>query len=181
VRKLCVFDLDGTLIDYDSFGVLVHAELRRSPKLFAAATVRRAHLMSRSRFAEIAHRALKSQISSPANSGLIGEIVTSVVAERRVVVEQWRVEGAYLVLLSASPEDYVSEVGASLGFHAAHGSHWENGSYRHLHGVAKLRFLEQNYPRSQWRWVYAVADSPHDCCYLARFEISASVEGRLSN
>ncbi|WP_306048668.1 HAD-IB family phosphatase [Oceaniradius stylonematis] len=176
MRDLCVFDLDGTLIPHDSFGRLVRRNLRRRPLLLVAALARRARIMSRQRFAALCHSVLRAELAASANAGLVDEVLAAIIPERRAVIERWRAKGAHLVLLSASPEDYVEKVGAELGFDAAFGSHWaDDGRYVHLHGKGKRVFVDRTYPVTQWRRAYAIADAPHDRWLLESFEIAEYV------
>ena len=73
--------------------------------------------------------------------------------------------------MSASPAGLCgARIGAALGFDAAHGSRFQGAGYLHLHGQAKVEFLDRHYPESAWRRVFAIADLPSDSALLGAFE-----------
>lgn len=175
MRDLCVFDLDGTLIAQDSFHLLVRSRIVAQPELALWAVARRLGIISRSTFAERAHQALASAVDPASNPSIVADIVSRILPERERLIRKWRDAGAYTVLLSASPENYVLAVGKVLGFDAAHGSHWRDGHYLHLYGENKRNFLDVHYPASSWTRKYSIADSSSDEALLSCFEIAVRV------
>jgi HAD superfamily phosphoserine phosphatase-like hydrolase len=175
MRDLCLFDLDGTLIEHDSFGQIVRRNLARHPVLAAAGLARKAGLLSRAGFAQRAHRQLISPLRDSDLQVIADEVAAQVVPARRTILESWRDRGAYLVLMSASPHEYVARVGIALGFDAAYGSRFEGAGYLHLYGPAKLEFLKKQHPAAHWRRVFAISDSTSDEALLAAFESSQMV------
>lgn len=175
MKQLCVFDLDGTLIAHDSFGRIVRQNIMARPLLAFAALARRARLLSRARFAAIAHQTLADRLTGGAAEATSAEVLSAVIPARRARIEEWRGKGAFLVLLSASPHEYVSTVGAALGFDASHGSRFENGRYLHLHGEQKRLFIDACYPALEWERAFAIADSDSDAELLSCFEVSERV------
>ena len=171
MKQLCVFDLDGTLIAHDSFGRLVRENMAARPSLLFAALARWSGMMSRAGFAEFAHQKLADAMTGEAGEKIAAGVLSAIIPARRARIEEWRGKGAFLVLLSASPHEYVSAVGAALGFDAAHGSQLERGRYLHLHGAAKRSFIDARYPASEWRRAYAIADSDSDADLLSCFEL----------
>jgi HAD superfamily phosphoserine phosphatase-like hydrolase len=178
LQKLVVFDLDGTLIPFDSLSRLIKPCLWRTPSLMMAGAMRKAGLMSRSGFAQRAHRMLSARFAQP---DFVKEIAASLCAhtlpDRLALRDFWQSQGAHLVLLSASPEEYVREVGASLGFDQSFGSHFEEKTqkYIHLHGDAKRQWIETHFPAPHWHRVYAIADQASDLPLLCLFEKHARV------
>jgi phosphatidylglycerophosphatase C len=175
VRKLCVFDLDGTLIPHDSFSRLVRENMTSRPSLLVAALARRAGILSRAGFAEFAHQKLADKLDPAVNEVLVADILSAVMPERRARIEEWRGKGALLVLLSASPHEYVSAVGSALGFEASFGSRMQDGRYLHLHGSAKRKFIDARFPPDEWLRCYAIADSDSDSDLLSCFETGERV------
>jgi phosphoserine phosphatase len=175
VRKLCVFDLDGTLIPHDSFGRLVRQNMAARPSLFFAALARKSRLLSRTGFAEFAHQKLADRLTGKAGEEIAADVLSAIIPARRARIEEWRGKRAFLVLLSASPHEYVSAVGEALGFDASHGSQFETGGYLHLHGAGKRLFIDAHYPASEWSRAYAIADSNSDAELLSGFEVSERV------
>jgi HAD superfamily phosphoserine phosphatase-like hydrolase len=170
MRDLCVFDLDGTLIAHDSFGQLVKKYAFQRPSLLFAALARRSGMLSRGSFARIAHGRLLDRLDPAANKRIVPDILSCVIGARRERIAEWRGKGGHLVLLSASPHEYVEAVGLALGFDESFGSHWENGGYLHLHGSAKRRFIDLRFPAGEWRRTYAIADSESDEELLSCFD-----------
>jgi HAD superfamily phosphoserine phosphatase-like hydrolase len=170
MKSLCVFDLDGTLIPYDSFGRIVRPILAQRPSLLIQAVLRRLGFISRSQFAERSHRAFRQSTPNTEDLDAIArKIVGDVPLERRRLIDSWRQRDGHLVLLSASPDDYVQLVGRHLGFDATFGSHWENNQYRHLHGDAKRRFIDERFPATEWERTFAIADQESDEPLLKEF------------
>lgn len=173
MKDLCVYDLDGTLIHYDSFGRLLRRMVARQPQLAILALARSARLLGRSQFAERAHRAIASELAKPEIiRSVTEEIDRTVAAGLREAISRWKAEGCHLVLVSASPQEYVRPVGERLGFNDAFGSRWIGQKYLHMHGCEKLRLLNSTFPASDWRRRFAVADRPSDLPFLAAFETS---------
>lgn len=171
MRDLVVFDLDGTLIDHDSFARLVRDYILTSPQLAIMGVARKLGLVSRAGFAEAAHRRFRLTFADPAFlARLVEDIAAAARPDRLALVATWRARGATTVLLSASPHDYVQALGTQLGFDRAFGSTWVDGSYRHLHGVHKLEFLDREFPAGSWRRRFAMADQPSDLPLLSAFE-----------
>jgi HAD superfamily phosphoserine phosphatase-like hydrolase len=175
MRDLCVFDLDGTLVAHDSFGEIVRSNLGSHPVLAAAAIARKAGVISRARFAAMAHQRLVSPLSGVELRDIADEVVGKIIPVRRDVIENWRGKGAFLTLMSASPHEYVSMVGTALGFDGSYGSKFEGTRYRHLHGAEKLELLDREFPAAKWRRVFAMSDSDSDAALLAVFESSQMV------
>jgi phosphoserine phosphatase len=175
MRDLCVFDLDGTLIAYDSFGRIVRRNLVTDPLLLAAGLARKTGLLSRAGFARMAHRRLISSLDGAALQVIADEAVGDVIPARLRLAEDWRAKGAHVVLMSASPNEYVARIGAALGFDAAHGSVFQGADYLHLYGEAKLDFLGRHYPADAWRRAFAISDSDSDLALLAAFAQSVRV------
>jgi HAD superfamily phosphoserine phosphatase-like hydrolase len=170
MKSLCVFDLDGTLIPYDSFGRIVRPILAQRPSLMLQAVLRRLGFISRARFAEKSHRAFHHSASNAEDLDAIARnIAADVPLERRRLIDSWRQRDGHLVLLSASPNDYVQLVGDHLGFDAAFGSHWEATSYQHLHGDAKRRLIDERFPATEWERTFAIADQESDEPLLREF------------
>lgn len=170
MRDLSVFDLDGTLIMVDSFARLVRREARR-PRVALAAALRASRLLDGDAFAARAHAALGSVLADPAYvARFLDEMEPHL--DRQVVgrIGACRSDGHLLVLVSASPDDYVRPFAKRLGFDEAHGSRHTAGGYRRLHGPEKLRLVDESYPREHFRRVFAIGDSDSDMALFATFE-----------
>lgn len=79
-------------------------------------------------------------------------------------------EGDVVVLLSASPDDYVGLLGNRLGC-TARGSHFDtDGRFVHLHGANKIQWLRENYPANRFDYNIGVSDCPSDLHMLKLFK-----------
>jgi phosphoserine phosphatase len=77
----------------------------------------------------------------------------------------------YIVILSASPDEYVKDFAKEIGWEG-YGSYLDakTGKYNHLHGAGKLEFLKINFPSSRYSYSYAISDSPKDLEILKMFD-----------
>jgi phosphoserine phosphatase len=176
MKRIAVFDLDGTLIAGDSLRRLILASLTREPRLLAALAARAARLSTRAAFAARAHELLAPRLArKDVLEDQLRWIESRLVAERMEEMRRRKASGAAVILMSASPEDYVAPLGARLGFDTAMGSAFDGGVYRHLYGSAKIRALDARFPKGEWRWEFAIADSPSDESLLGSFETARRV------
>lgn len=170
MRDLSVFDLDGTLILVDSFARLVRREIRR-PRVALAAALRATRLVGGDAFAARAHAALADVL---ADEAYVARFLDGMERhlDQRVVARcaECRTAGHLLVLVSASPDDYVRPFAKRLGFDEAHGSRATASGYRRLHGHEKLRLVDEHYARDRFRRTFAIGDSESDMPLLATFE-----------
>ena len=162
---MCIFDLDDTLIRGDSFRRLLMSRVWRSPQLAILMIARKLNLVDRTKFAGSAHRIVAAsfdldRIVLDAMNRLNVDVLDTVKAHKE--------KGDLVVLISASPDEYVSRIGDALGFDHAKGSHWVAADYTHLHGHQKIRYLEQNFSQDDFDWVYAVSDSITDIPLLQK-------------
>lgn len=171
MKDLCVFDLDGTLIPFDSFAHLVRKNLWKNPTLLGVAMARRLGALDRAGFAERAQFALRATLGSSRQvNAMIEALVSAIVPERIALERHWRGRGATTVLLSASPAAYVVPLGSALGFDLSFGSCLKGGTFHHLHGEGKRAFVDEEFPASQWRRAFAMADHPSDEALLVCFD-----------
>jgi len=155
---IALFDLDGTLLPWDCQLLFRHFVLRRGPVrgmflpvfllflplagLLGAGRMKRVFLsflwrMSPEKLAE------HSQDFARA-------LMPSIYQELRDDLEKHRAAGHFLILASASPEFYVSEIGRVLGFDLTLGTVVESGGFfpklvNHK-GVAKVVRLKRELP-----------------------------------
>ena len=171
MKDLAVFDLDGTMIPGDSFADLVRTKVLRHPRLMVLAAARRLGAIDRLQFAASAHKTL---MRSLANTEFVDQfaqgLAKTVDHERLAQLRAFRDNGTFTLLLSASPNEYVAPLGASLGFDAAVGSHFTPTGYRHLWGARKRLYLDEHFPTHDFQRLYAIGDSDSDDSLLAAFE-----------
>jgi len=75
-----------------------------------------------------------------------------------------------IIILSASPDEYVSSFATSIGWEGI-GSHIDerSGKYVHLHGTGKLEFLMSHFPSDKFEYEYSISDSKSDLVLLRKF------------
>lgn len=171
MKKLVVFDFDKTLIDHDSFKALIKKNLLINPYLIKLICLRFFNKISRKEFAKSSHQKIESVLSDNVYvSKFIKSTLRSVNKDVYRKFKDLKQEEVYILLLSASPNEYISEIGKILGFDSALGSFFEEEKYIHMYGNEKLTYLKSNYPKMHWDWFYAISDSHSDVLLLKSFK-----------
>lgn len=171
MKSLAVFDLDGTLLPFDSFRRLIARQALRNMRLQMAIASRFFCITQPGEFAERAHHLLRPYLRDEAfKQAWIDELVSFVDEDILKSVRYWQESGATVVLLSASPQEYVGPLGSKLGFDQAFGSYWAGEAYIHMSGAAKTMMISKWFPQSQWKWSYSVGDSDSDLDLLSHFQ-----------
>ncbi|MHC8440593.1 MAG: HAD family hydrolase [Candidatus Eutrophobiaceae bacterium] len=172
MKKLAVFDLDGTLFMGDSFRLLIReSALRGNMKLLFLVLRRGLRCMEADSFAERAHEALLGELGERAFlEHFVSRLRAKLNMSVRASAQFHRERGCTTILLSASPHEYVSPLGKAECFDFSYGSAWHENQYRRLHGIRKKEFLDMRFPVQKWQRFYAVADSPSDFALLRDFE-----------
>lgn len=159
-KGLALFDLDGTLIAWDCQLLFRHFVIRREPwrsvflpvflmflpfaGLLGTAKMKRVFLsylwrMNPEKLAAYSRDFAKS-------------LMPAIYPELREKLERQRAEGHFLILASASPEFYVSEIGRELGFDLSLGTPVETGplfpDLENHKGAAKVARLRDLLPPS---------------------------------
>jgi phosphatidylglycerophosphatase C len=176
---IALFDLDGTLLAWDCQLLFRHFVLRREPwrivflpvflsflplaGLLGAGRMKRIFLcflwrMHPEKLADYSRNFAKS-------------LMPAIYPEMRDELERRRAAGDFLILASASPEFYVSDIGRELGFHLTLGTVVETGRFfprlvNHK-GAAKVTRLKHELPTSyfengQLRRCHGFTDSRAD-------------------
>jgi phosphoserine phosphatase len=173
--KLSVFDLDGTLIAYDSYRAYLKRFLntgwRGRMRLGFGYFSRKVGIVDAAQLKETIMRLARE---TAAYEEVLGDFARSVAADvsgRAFEMLQERKKAGDLVLiLSASPDDYLFLLGETFGC-LAKGSHFgPDGRFVHLHGASKLAWLRKTYPEDRYKYVMGVSDSPSDLQLLHAFE-----------
>jgi HAD superfamily hydrolase (TIGR01490 family) len=189
---IALFDLDGTLIAWDCQLLFRHFVLRREPwrgiflpvflaflplaGLLGAGGMKRIFLsylwkMPAETLAEYSREFAKS-------------LMPTIYPELREKLEQHRQQGHFLILASASPEFYVSEIGHELGFDLTLGTPVELGPFfpdlENHKGAAKVTRLEKLLPANylengKLRHCHGYTDSTADLPMLALCETATVV------
>ena len=170
MRKLAVFDLDGTILVNDSFKMLIKELVISNPLVLYYSSLRKASIIERERFAEIIHRTLIQKLNDEKfidffTDKLLNYLNTNTISR----LNYWKTRGVSTLLLSASPNEYVTIFGKKLEFDFVMGSHWSNKKYFHLYGKNKITFINSNYSNEEWDRCYAISDSESDLEFLKLF------------
>lgn len=157
---IALFDLDGTLLAWDCQLLFRHFVLRREPwrgvflpvfimflplaGLLGAGRMKRVFLSFLWR--------MSGQNLTAHSRAFAAEVMPSIYQELRGELERRREKGDFLILASASPEFYVSEIGRALGFDLTLGTVVEMGGLfpklvNHK-GAAKVTRLRELLPAS---------------------------------
>lgn len=160
-EKIALFDLDGTLLAWDCQLLFRHYVLRREPwrgvflPLFLM-VLPAAYLLGAGRMKRffLSYLWLMSPDQLAVHSrGFAVSLTPAIYPELRDELEKLRAKGNFLILASASPEFYVSEIGRELGFDLTLGTVVETGTLiprlvNHK-GAAKVKRLHEELP-STW-------------------------------
>ena len=186
---IALFDLDGTLLAWDCQLLFRHFILRREPwrgvflPLFLLA-VPFAGLLGAARMKRVFLGFLwhmPPEKLADYSCEFARSVVPAVYPELRERLDRHRAAGHFLILSSASPECYVTEIGRELGFDLALGTQVETGplfpALQNHKGAAKVRRLKQLLPAAYFddgklRHSHGYTDSPAD---LPMLELCGSV------
>lgn len=193
---IALFDLDGTLIAWDCQLLFRHFVLRREPwrgiflpvflaflplaGLLGAGGMKRVFLSYLWRM----DPAMLAEYSREFASGLMPAIYP----ELREKLENHREAGDFLILASASPEFYVTEIGREIGFDLTLGTPVDLGEFfpdlENHKGVAKVERLKKVLPssffeNSKLRNCHGYTDSCADLPMLALCDSATVVNPSL--
>ena len=168
-RELIVLDLDGTLITYDSFGKLVKMHLFY-PAVLLQTLLRKLRIIDAYTFKCRIVTFLQKKTWCP--DLFAQQIIHSFQPEVIQKIEKNITPLSQIILLSASPDVYVSEIAKQMGwagFGSITGKEYMDPLF-HLHGKNKLLFLQKRYPKGVYLYKFAIADSESDLALLEQFE-----------
>jgi len=174
--NLIVVDLDHTLIGVDSFNLYMKKKIKQGsiPALFLK-LLRVLRLISLETYKKLSTAWLVKKdpsleihierIKKKLNEALLSKLKTD-----------YPSDDDKIIIMSASPHNYVKHLGEQLQLEA-HGSHFnEDGAWVHLHRKGKISFLKQVFPETKFTYKYAISDSPTDSGFLSLFEQSDLIE-----
>jgi hypothetical protein len=170
MRKLNVIDLDKTYITADSFKKFLLLNL--TPKVVFICVLRFLGLCSKLQFARLAHRSLFSALHNYDKINEIALWCQSNTDQLTVSECKKHITGNdhFNVIVSASPDEYVSYVARKMGFDDGFGSKFlPDGSYLHLSGDNKEKFVLEKFSKDEFIYNLAVTDSPDEISLLSQF------------
>ncbi len=196
-KEIALFDLDGTLIAWDCQLLFRHFILRREPwrgiflpvflVFLPLAGLLGAGGMKRI-FLSYLYRMSPDKLMDYSRE-FAAALMPAIYPEVREKLERHRRHGHLLILASASPEFYVSEIGRELGFDLTLGTPVEFLSFfpdlENHKGAAKVRRLHQVLPASYFQngrliRCHGYTDSRADLPMLALCETATVVNPSLA-
>jgi HAD superfamily hydrolase (TIGR01490 family) len=131
MQKIALFDFDGTLLPWDTQKLFCHHVLRRHPQrrwylplflmMLPCTPVLGAEGMKRV-FLSFLWKLPQQDVDELARDFARKWVPAQIWPEMREILEEHRRAGDLTILISASPEPYVKEVGRLLGFDLAFGT-----------------------------------------------------------
>lgn len=169
--SLYVFDFDKTLIPYDSFRRYVLYWLKYMPiVLLKLLILRKLKILDSGKFK---NRIIQSVSKHPKfqskNQKFIEKVIPDVNKELINNNIEKDISEKLIFILSASPDIYIKGVVDAIGLKGK-GSFSFNNQFIHLYGSEKVKFIKENYPRENYRYVYSISDSSSDLELLTLFE-----------
>lgn len=168
MKYLNVIDLDKTLITIDSFRYMVLKKMDFI--LLMLVFLRTLKIISRYKFTRAASKRLKKTLSNEKNlEKLTQHLITKV---NKAVLERLRQQSTgdtVTVILSASPQEYVTKFAEHFGF-LGMGSRWEGEKFFHCYGANKKTYIEANFPKEDYIYNFAISDSKADNELLSLFK-----------
>lgn len=196
VRRLAVFDLDGTVTRRDTFLPYLRGWLRRHPRrrgwLRALCAVLRFMFAGRDRgrlksdlLRAYVAGAGRAEVDAWSEEFVVGLGDAELCPGALAAIARHRKAGDRLVLLSASPDLYVARIGQRLGFDEAicTGVAWKDDrldgalTTANRRGEEKRRCIEELRARHPGRRIAAYANSASDIAHLAAVEEPLLVNG----
>ncbi|WP_158551543.1 haloacid dehalogenase-like hydrolase [Rhodohalobacter sp. SW132] len=176
-KKLVVIDLDHTLIGVDSFRFYINKKIKNgSFYALILKWLRRFRFIRLEDFKKYTIRLILEE--DPELNNLTGNL-TSFLNEPLLnkLKSEFVGDEFELLILSASPDNYVRILGERLQINAK-GSHFENDTktFMHIHGKGKIDYLLHHFPKDTYNYEYAISDSITDEKLLSLFKKSELIE-----
>lgn len=171
MNELIVVDFDKTLIPYDSFRKYIYLWLFKYPfRIGKLLVMRYLRLISASYFKERFLKIIMTNSSfEKINHSFAMKLKRDINEGIMVLINKHTNPETCVVILSASPEHYISEVGRLLGFKGI-GSHFDGNEFIHLYGDEKLNYLEKHFSKINNQYILSISDSTSDTKLLRMFQ-----------
>lgn len=179
MTKLCILDLDKTLIPYDSFNrylkyLVKHGSIGvgwliglRVCRVISAKSFKRKvfdFVEKSSKLQSLSQRfayTLKDDIIWP-------QYLTDILSSGANDVS--------VVIISASPDCYLKWLKLSVEIDELNipvsivGSHYIDGQFVEMYGEEKLKYINKNFTPDKYKYYYAISDSQSDLCWMKLFD-----------
>lgn len=166
-KNIIVVDLDGTLIPFDSFRLLVLMNILDIRVLFLL-FIRIIRIINNSKFKQNIVKILIDKRWDVKNANKFFDkinkhIDVSILKKVQSLCET----NDIIILCSASPDIYVSKIAQRLGW-IGYGS-FGSESPIHLYGINKKNFIISKYPTEKYNYKYSISDNESDLDLLHMF------------
>lgn len=162
MRKINLIDLDGTLINYDSFRELVFRELKRlNLSMFFLTLLRLMKILNSAKYKSKTILAIAKNRDEQYFIDFATEIYSRINTDVLKEIHRNSDSNTINVLISASPNIYVKHVINMLSWEGS-GSFYVDGRFNHLYGKNKLNWVKKEYPVSKYDFNFAISDSRTD-------------------
>lgn len=172
MKNLVVIDFDGTLLPYESLRKLLWLLVTKYPvQMLPLLARRRLRIISSE---EMKHKLVLLLDKKKGSAILLKQFAKKLLAdcskELLNKIQTWQSQNAEVLILSASPQIYLQYLHDALQC-KVQGSYLNNNNdFVHLYGAKKANFLELNFPKSKYHYLYAVSDHKSDLPLLQLFE-----------
>jgi phosphoserine phosphatase len=168
MKSLNVIDLDKTLISVDSFREFILKHM--GCKTFFWVLLRLFQVVGRQKFAQSIMLVLQEHLDNEKETDeFVRFLHEKIDDDVLVIIKEYSDENTLTVLLSSSPQQYVEKFAKLLGFSGL-GSYWRKSEFFHCYGGNKIKLLEENYPRTEYNYNFAISDSESDTELLKMFK-----------
>ena len=167
-KNIIVIDLDGTLIPFDSFRMLVLMNIF-DLRIILLIFIRILRLISNASFKYKFIKILEKKDWEYKNSGIfIDKIIMQIDNAVMQKIKSNSISDDDIILCSASPDIYVSKIASRLGWRG-YGSFDKEKNTKHLYGKNKKDFIIKNFPPEKYNYKYSISDSKSDKDLLNMF------------
>ena len=172
MQKINVIDLDGTLLPYDSFGLLVKSELKKFDLLvWCVSALRTTRLISAYKFKKILMTYWIKKYDTSFFINYANHIYQDLDKKVLGIVQSKTDLNTTNILISASPDVYIIHIIQLLQWQGS-GSFIESGKFVNLYSAEKISWLKSHYPIEKYQYNFSISDSRTDENLLALFEES---------
>ena len=171
MKNLIVVDLDKTLIKKDSFSMFLLHWIKYYPLKLSLIILLRV-------FRIIGDTEFKRRVVHICKSNNNFDIFIENFTEKLDVLKnefiyykimEIKDKDDLVLLLSASPKEYVEKFAEKLNWNGVGSYFDENGDFQNLKGHNKLKYLKKNYPQNIFNYKFAIGDSQSDLIHMKLF------------
>ncbi|HSW54556.1 MAG TPA: haloacid dehalogenase-like hydrolase [Ignavibacteriaceae bacterium] len=170
-ENIVVVDLDNTLLNVDSFNLLLTVQLKKSfIKVMFLRVLRKLRILNPASYKYYVVRYIYNCLSNAEKHSFVEKLSLHLNEDLFHEINSKYKNDCQIMILSASPDEYVKPFANKLGWHGF-GSYYDQllGKYFHLHSKGKREFILEHFPKDKFNYVYAISDSKTDLDLLKHF------------